>query len=108
LRKLRFPVASVSDVIPDTGKIVRLGDDEGECVLFVHEGRWYALGSLCPHQNSPLEGAPIEKGQIVCRRHGYRFDLHTGDCTTLGGYSLPVYEVSVENDIVYVSVWQYD
>jgi nitrite reductase/ring-hydroxylating ferredoxin subunit len=107
VRKVRYAVAQVGEIEPDRGRIVSLGEN-GECALFFHNGRWFATGSLCPHQNAPLEGAPAIEGQVVCRRHGYRFDLKTGDCATLGGYGLPVYDVQIEDDTVYVSVWEYD
>jgi 3-phenylpropionate/trans-cinnamate dioxygenase ferredoxin subunit len=108
MRKVRVPVARANELIPDVGKVVKLGDDGGECALFLHAGRYYAVGSLCPHQNAPLEGARAENGQVVCRRHGYCFLLRTGDCTTIGGYGLPIYEVTVEDDTLYVSYWEFD
>jgi nitrite reductase/ring-hydroxylating ferredoxin subunit len=107
MRKVRYAVATTDELVPDTGKIVRLGDD-GECAIFLHQGRYHAVGSLCPHQNAPLEGAEAQSGQVQCRRHGYRFDLKTGDCVTLGGYGLPVYEVQIEGDTIFVSIWEYD
>lgn len=108
MRKVRYAAIRADELQPDTGKIVRLGEDGGECALFLHNGKWYATGSLCPHQNAPLEGAPVENGQVICRRHGYRFDLRTGDCTTLGGYGIPIFETQIEDGVVYVSVWEYD
>jgi nitrite reductase/ring-hydroxylating ferredoxin subunit len=107
MRRARYAVAKTADIAPDRGTIVRCGD-AGECAVFQHEGRWYATGSLCPHQNAPLEGASVERGEIVCNRHGYRFDLKTGDCVTIGGYGLPGFPADVEGDTVYVSVWEYD
>ena len=108
MRRARYAVAKVTEIEPDTGRVVPLGEDGSECALFFHGGRYYAVGSLCPHQNAPLEGAAAQNGQVVCRRHGYRFDLKTGDCVTIGGYGLPVYEVQIEDDIIYVSTWEYD
>jgi 3-phenylpropionate/trans-cinnamate dioxygenase ferredoxin subunit len=107
MRKVRYAVAKTSDIVPDVGRIVRLGEDGGECALFHHQGRYYAVGSLCPHQNAPLEGAPAERGRVICRRHGYAFDLQSGDCLTLGGYGIPVYDVQVEDETIYVSVWDF-
>ena len=106
MRRARYAVAKTCDVAPDKGTIVKLGG--GECALFRHNGRWHATGSLCPHQNALLEGAPVENGAIVCTRHGYRFDLKTGDCLTVGGYGVPVFPVEIEGDTVFVSVWEYD
>ncbi|HLJ55623.1 MAG TPA: Rieske 2Fe-2S domain-containing protein [Chthonomonadaceae bacterium] len=107
MRKARYAVARTGDLALDRGTIVPLGAG-GECALFCHNGRWHATGSLCPHQNAPLQDAAVECGEIVCARHGYRFDLRTGNCSTLGGYGLPVYPVEVEGDTVYVSVWEFD
>lgn len=108
MRRVRYAVAKVGELPPDTGKIVPLGDSGGECALFFHDGRYHAVGSLCPHQNAPLEGAQAQRGEVVCRRHGYRFDLKSGDCLTLGGYGLPIYEVSIEGDTLFVSVWEFE
>lgn len=107
MRKARYAVAQISDIPPDVGKVVRLGDD-GACTLFHHAGKWSAVGSRCPHQNASLDGAPAGDGYVTCRRHGYRFDLKSGDCVTVGGYGIPVFEVSLDADTVYVSVWEFD
>ena len=107
MQKVRRAVAKLSDLTPDTGRVVSLGS-EGECALFLHGETVYAVGSLCPHQNASLEGAPFRDGQIVCRRHGYCFDPKRGDCNTLSGYGLPVYEVQIEADTIFVSYWEFD
>ena len=107
MRKVRYAVAQVGDILPDIGKVVPLGPG-GECTLVYHSGKWSAVGSLCPHQNASLDGAPVQGGYLTCRRHGYRFDLKSGDCATLGGYGIPVFDVLIEADTVYVSVWEFD
>ena len=84
MRRARYAVAKASEIVPNTATVVRLGND-ADCALFRHNGAWYATGSLCPHQNTPLDGAPA-----------------------IGGYGLPVYSVDVEDDTVYVSVWEFD
>lgn len=105
MRKVRYAVAKTYELIPDTGKVVPLGN--GSCTLFFHSGRYYAVGSLCPHQNASLEGALAQSGQVICRRHGYRFDLKTGDCLTIGGYGLPTFEVHTEETTVFVTTWEF-
>lgn len=106
MRKVRYAVARTDELLPDTGKVVPLG--AGSCTLFYHNGRYYAVGSLCPHQNAPLDGAPARNGEIICRRHGYRFDLKTGDCLTIGGYGLPTFEVHAEEETIFVTTWEFD
>ena len=107
MRKVRYAAAQADDIPPDVGKVVPLGSG-GECALFHSGGKWSAVGSLCPHQNASLDGAPAQGGYVICRRHGYRFDLKSGDCATVGGYGIPVFEVSIEAGTVYVSVWEFD
>ncbi len=108
MRKARYAVAKTADILPDACHVVKLGTDGGECAVFYHGGKYYAVGSVCPHQNASLQGAPLERNRIICRRHGYAFDPKTGDCLTVGGYGLPVYEVHVEDDTLYVSLWEFD
>ena len=108
MRRVRVAVCGTDELTPDFGLVCPLGADGGECLVMLHQGHYYAVGSLCPHQNSPLNGAQAANQEVVCRRHGYRFDLKSGDCRTASGYGLPVYQVDVNDDIVYVSYWEYD
>src|SRR5579863_3864021 len=107
MRKARYAVATFAQIEADTGLVVRVGDG-GECALFLHEGRCYAVGSLSPHKNASLAGAPVVDGHVVCRRHGYRFDLGTGDCITLAGYGLPTFQTEIVDDTVFVTCWEFD
>ena len=108
MRKARYEAAKISDLTPDVGRVVSLGEQGGECALFYHAGRYHAVGSLCPHQNASLDRAPARNGCVVCPRHGYAFRLGDGDCITLGGYGIPVFDVQIENGTIYVSVWEFD
>lgn len=106
MRRVRYPVARIDDLMADVGKTVPVPGRTGACTLFLHQGRVHAVGELCPHQNTPLDGAAARSGEVTCRRHGYRFELRTGDCLTLGGYGLPVYPVTLEDGVVSIDVWE--
>ena len=108
MRKVRYEVGRRAELTPDVGRVAAIGDDGGQCILALHGGRCHAVGSLCPHQNATLDGAAIENGQIICKRHGYRFDLKTGDCRTVGGYGLPTFPVTEEDGKIFVDVWEYE
>ena len=107
MKKVRVAIGSESEFIKSAGQIVTLGVG-GECALFYDAGKWFAVGSLCPHQNASLEGAEVEAGAVVCKRHGYRFDLKSGDCLTVGGYGLPVFPVELSDGILNVSYWDFE
>src|SRR5580700_7336232 len=108
MRKARQAVCNTNELVEGVGKVLPLGGDCGECAVFIVNGAVFATGSLCPHQNTSLDQSSVESGEIVCRRHGFRFDPKSGDCLTIGGYGLPVYEVEVEESTIYVSYWEYD
>ena len=69
------------------------------------EGRIYALGRMCTHQYVDLADGQIEDGCVVCPLHGSKFDLVTGAALTLPAIEPePVYNVKVEDGVVYVAV----
>ena len=108
MRKAEYPLVPLSELTPDHTEIFTLPEGKGEIALALHNGKVYAFGSLCPHQNASLQDAPVEKGCVVCKRHGYRFDLKSGDCRTIGGYGIPVYETEVRDGIVTVLCLEWD
>ncbi len=105
MKRKRYAVASVKDIMPDIGYTVPMGNTSF-CTLFLHSGKFHAVGDLCPHQNAPLHGSNAVSGEVVCKRHGYRFALKDGDCRTIGGYGLPVYPVELIGETLYVSCWE--
>ncbi len=104
LAKVRYTVGTIADFPDESCRIAALG--EGECLIVRHKNKFHAVGSVCPHQNAPMNDGSLESGQIICRRHGYRFDLKTGDCRTIGGYGIPVYPVTLEGDSIVVTVYE--
>ena len=66
------------DSIPEGGvKIVQSGS------LFVGvyriDGELYAIEDRCSHDDGPLCEGDREGFEVICPRHGARFDLRTGD-----------------------------
>ncbi len=89
------------DEIPPGGRHAIVGDEE---VLVIRaEGRVYALGYLCSHQDMELEGGHREGGDWVCPHHGARFDLATGEATAMPAVDpVATYEVKVVDGKVFV------
>lgn len=54
------------------------GQDVLVCLV---EGQAYALHGQCPHAGSSLRSARLNGFELVCPRHGARFDVRTGGCT---------------------------
>ncbi len=63
----------------------------------------YAVDRLCPHEAYPLDRGRIERGELTCPAHGWRFDLATGACRTATD-DLRSYDVEVRDGTVFVNV----
>ena len=63
-----------------------------------------ALHGRCPHQNFSLLHAKQEGRMIVCRAHGWRFDVRTGRGIHPPGCALTRFPTKVDGDTVYVDV----
>ena len=63
------------------------GEVDGYPVVVARCGeRLFAVEDRCSHDGESLAGAEIEKCEIICPRHGARFDLRTGDALTPPAY----------------------
>ena len=46
-------------------------------------GRAFALRDACPHRGMPLSCGQLDGAQVECSYHGWRFDVHTGQCAVI-------------------------
>ena len=98
-----LPVCKVSD-IPDPGKDVFEVDDRF-VVLFHVEGKFYALDDCCTHDDGPLGEGDLQGCEIVCPRHGARFDIRDGNVLSMPATSSTIsHEVKVEGHDVLVKL----
>jgi 3-phenylpropionate/trans-cinnamate dioxygenase ferredoxin subunit len=72
---------AVSDTAPLSAEV------DGYPVVVVRCGNdLFAVEDRCTHDGESLAGAEVEACQIICPRHGARFDLRTGDALTPPAY----------------------
>lgn len=50
-------------------------------VLFAVNGQYFATSDECSHDGGPIGDGKIEGFEIICPRHGARFDIRTGKAT---------------------------
>ena len=89
------------------GEAKRFDVDEHRIALVRLGDEWYALGDECSHADVSLsEGEVlIEECALECWKHGSSFDLRTGEPQSLPATRpVPVYEVSVDGDDVFVEL----
>jgi 3-phenylpropionate/trans-cinnamate dioxygenase ferredoxin component len=102
--KLEYVDISPADQLSDGERLfVELGGKS--IVLFNLAGKLFAIGDVCSHDNGPVGDGEIEENEIICPRHGGRFDIHTGKATSLPALvDIPAYPVRVLGGMIQIGV----
>jgi 3-phenylpropionate/trans-cinnamate dioxygenase ferredoxin subunit len=70
--------------------------DEQAIVVFNIAGELFAIADQCSHDNGPLGEGDVEEYEVVCPRHGAKFDIRTGKALSLPAIvDIPTYPVRV-------------
>ncbi len=79
---------------------------EGRSIVIINmAGNLYAIGDICTHDNGPVGDGEIEGYEIICPRHGARFDIRNGKVTSLPAVvDIPSYPVRVSNGMIELGV----
>ena len=102
--KLEFVVVATEDELGDGERILFEIDGES-IVLFKIAEAFFAIADLCSHDDGPVAEGELEGHEVICPRHGARFDLHTGKVLTLPAVvDIPAYPVRVEDGEVLVGI----
>ena len=96
-------VATTSD-IPDPGTM--LVELEDRIVVLVHvDGQYYCLDDVCTHDGGPLADGALEGCELICPRHGARFDVKTGEPLSMPATEATgVHEVRVDGEELFVRI----
>lgn len=98
-------VARVSELPERKGLCVQI--DGIEVGLFRVGDRIHALENRCPHAGDPLSEGTLEGGVVICRAHGWDFDVRTGFRPGhADGFPIPCFAVRVEGDDIEVDLEQ--
>lgn len=61
-------------------------------------GEYFCVEDVCTHDGGPLGEGELDDGQLVCPRHGARFDVRTGDALSLPAFEpVATYQVKVQD-----------
>ncbi|MEP7200911.1 MAG: non-heme iron oxygenase ferredoxin subunit [Chloroflexota bacterium] len=96
-------VATVNDVPEGQAKVFECND--ARVALCKVNGGVYAIADVCTHDGGPLGEGDLDGYEIICPRHGARFDVRTGAVLAFPAI-MPVnsYPVKVDGDDVYVQM----
>lgn len=98
-----YEVAAKDDLPNGERLFVEIG--ENYLVIFNIAGDIYAIEDLCSHDDGPLGEGDLSGHEVVCPRHGARFDVRTGKALTLPAVEdIPAYPVRVVGDKIEVGL----
>jgi 3-phenylpropionate/trans-cinnamate dioxygenase ferredoxin subunit len=102
--KCDFVAVGATDELPN-GERLFVEIDELPIVVFNIGGKLFAIGDVCSHDDGPLGDGDVEGLEVVCPRHGARFDVRNGKALALPAVvDIPAYPVRVEDGQVEVGV----
>jgi 3-phenylpropionate/trans-cinnamate dioxygenase ferredoxin subunit len=98
-----FDVVALEEIPAGERLFIEVGDKS--IVLINLAGKIFAIGDVCSHDNGPVGDGDIEDHEIICPRHGARFDVRTGKATSLPAIvDIPAYSVRIINGMVKVGI----
>jgi 3-phenylpropionate/trans-cinnamate dioxygenase ferredoxin component len=79
--------------------------DELPIVIFNIGGGLFAIADVCSHDNGSVGEGEVEDFQVICPRHGARFDIRTGKVLTLPAVvDIPAYPIRIVNGEIEVGL----
>jgi 3-phenylpropionate/trans-cinnamate dioxygenase ferredoxin subunit len=89
-----YEVAPTDDLPNGERLFVEIG--ENYLVVFNIGDQIFAIEDLCSHDDGPLGDGDLDGYEVVCPRHGARFDLRTGKALTFPAVEdIPAYPIRV-------------
>jgi nitrite reductase/ring-hydroxylating ferredoxin subunit len=98
-----YPVATTAEVANGERIFFEIGNKA--IVLFNIAGRYFAIGDVCTHDDGPLGDGDLDGYEVICPRHGARFDVRNGKAVKRPAVvSTPWYPVRVVGEGIEVGV----
>jgi 3-phenylpropionate/trans-cinnamate dioxygenase ferredoxin component len=101
---LEFLEIAPADQLPEGERLyIEVGGKQ--IVIFNLAGKLFAIGDVCSHDNGPVGDGEIEENEIICPRHGGRFDIRSGKATSLPAVvDIPAYPVRVVEGMIEIGM----
>ena len=85
----RLPIAQALRACPHEAIVAAQDRGKPVAVAVLADGSTVVLPDSCPHDGGLLSDGFVEGNAIVCARHGWEFDGHTGQCTHRPNLQVP-------------------
>jgi len=94
-------VCSIKDI--QSGERLFFTVGEESLVLLNIDNKFFALADKCSHDDGPLGDGQVDNCEIICPRHGAKFQLSTGKATKMPAIiDIPAFPVKIVNDQILV------
>jgi len=102
--KVEFVEIAPASELPNGERMfVTVGDVS--IVIFNIAGNLFAIADLCSHDNGPLGDGDLEGDEVICPRHGARFDIRTGKTLGLPAVvDIPAYPLRVREGMIEIGI----
>ena len=98
-----YSVCETKDLPKGERLFIEVGDEP--VVIFNLDGDYHAIADVCTHDDGPLGEGEVEDHQIICPRHGARFDVRTGEVLTLPAITgVTSYPIRIVDDVIEIGV----
>jgi len=102
---LRVRVCEVADVVAGELRAFAVDGVTWPVMMTIVDGAMLAFPGVCPHDDVSLaDYGVLADTAIVCRVHGYRFDLHDGRCEHAPNLQLRRYRITLVGEQVWVDL----
>ena len=102
--KVEYVEIAPAGSLPD-GERMFIEVESRQIVIINLAGKLFAIGDVCSHDNGPVGDGEIEGDEIICPRHGARFDIRTGKVTSLPAVvDIPAYPVRVTDGMIEIGL----
>ncbi len=87
------------------GERLFLEIDGEPLVVFNIAGEYFCIADLCSHDNGPVGEGELEGYEVICPRHGARFEVRTGKVLSLPAVEdIPAFPVRVNGDHIEIGL----
>jgi 3-phenylpropionate/trans-cinnamate dioxygenase ferredoxin subunit len=98
-----IPVGSKEEL--KVGQRLFVEIDETPIMIMNIAGKYYAIADVCSHDDGPVGEGNIEGYEIICPRHGARFDIQTGKVLALPAFvDIPAYPIRLVGDTIEIGI----
>lgn len=96
-------VCSLAELEPYKAKTIEIGDRFVVLVRF--DDGIYCIDDVCTHDGGTLGDGELEGHNIVCSRHGAKFDLRTGEAVAMPATEPTVrHETKIDGENVLIKI----